>query len=77
MNYMEFKEVKAPDEVLKKLEEMAAAGDQENPATLGGAGFFAWLTELSKSEGWRPVWSGFNFPYITLEREVVVEEVEK
>ena len=73
MTHMEYKEVKAPDEVLKKLEEMATAGDVNNPATLGGAGFFDWLTELSKSEGWRPVWSGFNFPYITLEREVVSE----
>jgi len=73
--YMEYKEVRVPTEITDKLEKMAEAGDPENPATLGAAGFFDWLTEQSKTEGWRAVWSGFNFPFIVLEREVVLEEV--
>tara|TARA_S200002703_G_scaffold131581_1_gene119183 strand:+ start:424 stop:657 length:234 start_codon:yes stop_codon:yes gene_type:complete len=77
MNYMEYKEVKVPDEVREKLDAMAAKNDPTNPPTLGSAGFFEWLNELAKNEGWRAVWSGFNFPYLVLEREVVLEEAEK
>lgn len=73
--HMEYKEVKVPEEVAQRLEEMASKGDAENPPTLGAAGFFDWLNELSRTEGWRAVWQGFNFPYIVLEREVVSEEV--
>jgi len=77
MDYMEYKEVKVPDEVREKLDAMAAANDPTNPPTLGGAGFFEWLNGLAKDEGWRAVWSGFNFPYLVLEREVVLEKSEK
>lgn len=75
--YMETKEVKLPEEVAARLEELAQAGDPNNPPTLGEAGFFDWLNDLSKNEGWRAVWSCFNFPFLVLEREVPVEEVEK
>lgn len=77
MRYMEYKEVKAPDEVQARLEKMRESGDPSNPATLGNAGFFEWLTKLSREEGWRAIWASFGFPYIVLEREVVEEEVEK
>ncbi len=67
MKYFEFKEVKIPEEIMQKLEKGAEAGQ---PVTLGAAGVFDWLTQLSKDEGWRPVWNGFNFPFLVLEREV-------
>lgn len=70
MKYMEYKEVKSPDEVEVRFEKMREVGDPSNPATLGAAGFFDWLTKLSREEGWRPVWASFSFPYIVLEREV-------
>lgn len=64
---MEFQEFKIPDEILSKFEKGAEAG---KPVTLGDAGVLQWLTTLSASEGWRPVWQTFNFPFIVLEREV-------
>lgn len=64
---MEFKEERIPEEILAKLEKGVEAGQ---PVTLGAAGVFEWLTNLSKTEGWRPVWQVFNFPFIVLEREV-------
>lgn len=67
MRYMEYREVRMPDEILAKLEKGAEAG---KPITLGDAGVFEWLTNMSKSEGWRAVWQAFNFPFIVLEREV-------
>ncbi len=70
MKYMEYKEVKSPDEVEVRFEKMREVGDPSKPATLGAAGFFDWLTKLSREEGWRPVWASFSFPYIVLEREV-------
>lgn len=66
MTAMEYREVKIPDEIMKKLEDAAGEG---KPMTLGEAGVFDWLNKLSASEGWRAVWQGFNFPYIILERE--------
>lgn len=77
MRYMEYKEVETPDDVQTRLEKMRETGNPNEPATLGAAGFFEWLTKLSREEGWRAVWQGFHFPYIVLEREVVEEEVEK
>ena len=65
--YMEFREVKVPDDILSKLEKGA---EQGKPVTLGDAGVLEWLTQLSMSDGWRPVWHTFNFPFIVLEREV-------
>lgn len=70
MTKREFKEVKIPAEILAKLEESAEKGA---PITLGEAGVFDWLTQLSATEGWLPVWQGFNFPYVVLERDVVEE----
>lgn len=77
MSYMEYKEVKVPDNVREKLDAMQQANDPTNPPTLGGAGFFEFLNTLAKDEGWRAVWAGFNFPYLVLEREVVLEKSEK
>tara|TARA_R110002126_G_C10490983_1_gene504848 strand:- start:79239 stop:79472 length:234 start_codon:yes stop_codon:yes gene_type:complete len=77
MSYMEYKEVKVPDNVREKLDAMQQANDPTNPPTLGSAGFFEWLNTLAKDEGWSAVWSGFNFPYLVLEREVVLEKSEK
>jgi len=71
--YVELKEFKIPSEVTDKLAELQEKGDQDNPATLGAAGFFDWLTTMSKTEGWRPVFQGFNYPFIVLEREVEEE----
>jgi hypothetical protein len=68
--YVEVKEVKIPEEILAKLEESAKTGEV---LTLGEAGVFEWLTKLSREAGWRPVWQGFNFPYVILEREVEQE----
>lgn len=73
MKYMEYKEIKAPDEVLTYLEKKAELGE---PATFQQAGFFDWLSELSK-EGWRPIWQSMNFPFLVVEREVDIEEIEK
>ena len=67
MKKMEFKEVKLPNSVLDKLEKSAEAG---NPITLGQAGMCEWLTELSSTEGWCPVWQAFRFPYVMFEREI-------
>ena len=67
MSSMEYKEVQIPKEILDKLEE--AATKQEH-VTLGDAGVLTWLTETCKDNGWRVVWSTFNFPYVVLEREV-------
>jgi len=72
MRYMEYKEFEIPDEVKTRLEKLAEIGQ----ATYGAAGLFDWLTKLSQEEGWRVAWPTFNFPYVVLEREVVVEEVE-
>lgn len=66
MTSMEYKELKLPEEILTKLEKSAESG---TPITLGEAGVFDWLTKLSRDEGWRIVWQGFNFPYVILERE--------
>lgn len=77
MSYMEYKEVQVPEKIQTRLEELSSTATPENPSTLGGAGLFDWLTSLSRDEGWRVVWQGFNFPFIVLEREVVAEEVEK
>ncbi len=65
--HMEYREFKIPDEILAKLEKGA---EQGKPVTLGDAGVPAWLTNLSATDGWRPVWQTFMFPYIVLEREV-------
>lgn len=73
MKYMEYQEIKAPDEVLTYLEKKAELGEH---VTFQDAGYFDWLSELSK-EGWRPIWTSMNFPFLVMEREVVVEEVEK
>ena len=77
MSYMEYKEVKVPADVREKLDAMANAKDPANPPTLGASGFFEFLNALAKDEGWRAVWAGFNFPYLVLEREVVLEKSEK
>ncbi len=77
MSYMEYKEVKVPDNVCEKLEAMRTANDPANPPTLGGAGFFEFLNALAENEGWRAVWAGFNFPYLVLERKVVLDKSEK
>ncbi len=71
MKYMEYKEVRAPDEVLNYLEKKAQLGEQ---VSFQDAGFFDWLTKLSK-EGWRPIWGTMNFPTVVLEREIE-EEIE-
>lgn len=68
MTRMEWKEVTVPQEIQDKLGELQQTATQENPATLGAAGFFEWLNKLNE-EGWRPVWPGFHFPFIVLERE--------
>jgi hypothetical protein len=70
MKYMEYKEVEVPSEVQARLAELQENSSPETPATLGACGFFEWITKLSREEGWRPVWQGFNFPYLALEREV-------
>ncbi|MHA2063127.1 MAG: hypothetical protein ACXABY_01980 [Candidatus Thorarchaeota archaeon] len=70
MKYMEYTELQTPDDVQTRLEKMREIGDPKSPATLGAAGFFEWVTKLSREEGWRPVWQGFNFPYLVFEREV-------
>lgn len=72
MTYMEYEEVKVPDNIVAKIEEAREKGEV---MTLGDAGVFEWLNKLSREDGWRVVWQGFNFPYLVLEREVVVEEV--
>ncbi len=71
MKYMEYKEFRAPDEVLNYLEKKSELGEQ---ASFQDAGFFDWLTELSK-EGWRPIWQSMSFPTVILEREIE-EEIE-
>ena len=71
MIYFEYKEVKIPEEILKKIEDSA---NNNTVMTLGQAGVFDWLTLLSKTEGWRVVWQGFTFPYIVLEREKNLEQ---
>ena len=63
----EFREVSIPDEIKAKLEKGAEMG---KPVTLGEAGVFEWLTKLSATEGWNPVWQAFNYPFVVLEREV-------
>lgn len=63
---MEYKEVKIPKEITDKLDE---AGINGSPITLGEAGVFAWLSDLSKKEGWRVVWQATMLPYFVLERE--------
>ena len=71
MKYMEYKEFRAPDEVLNYLEKKAQLGEQ---VSFQDAGFFDWLTGLSK-EGWRPIWATMSFPTVVLEREIE-EEIE-
>lgn len=73
MTYTEYQEVTVPQEIQDKLAELQQKADPANPATLSGAGFFDWLNKKSKEEGWRPVWPGFHFPFIVLEREVTEE----
>jgi hypothetical protein len=76
---MEYKELKAPEEILTRLTEMQNEEGRSEPATLGEAGFFDWVNKLSQDEGWSIVWQAFNFPYLVLEREVSVavpEEVQ-
>lgn len=68
--YMEYREVKLPETIAQRLDELAQMGDATNPPTLGAAGFFDWLNELSRIEGWRVVWQCFHFPFLVLEREV-------
>ncbi len=63
MTYFEYKEVKAPQNCLDKL-------DSGEVATLTDAGVFVWLNQLAREEGWRVIWATFNFPYFILEREV-------
>jgi hypothetical protein len=74
--YMEYAEIKIPDEILNRLDKSASIGQ---PMTYGEAGLFEWLTKLSKEGGWRSVWQAYKFPYIVVEREVAkeAEEVEK
>lgn len=67
MSYMEYREVKTPDEILTRLEKMQEENTQE--VTLGTAGFFDWLNKEAK-DGWRMVWVAFHFPIVTFEREV-------
>jgi hypothetical protein len=67
MKRMEFKEIRLPEDILAKIEAGVSEG---KPITLGDAGVFDWLTKLSATEGWRPVWQAFNFPFVVLEREV-------
>lgn len=69
MTYTEYKEIEVPSEIQQKLQELQENATPESPATLGAAGLFDWLTKLSREEGWRPVWQGFHFPFIVLERE--------
>ncbi len=75
MNYMEYKEVQVPKEIMDNLEKLSQEATPENPATLGEAGVFDWLNEQARNNRWRVVWQGFNFPFVVFEREVV-EEVE-
>ncbi len=70
MKYMQYKEVVAPDEILTFLEKKAEIAQE---ASLQEAGFFDFLSELSK-EGWRPIWQSMAFPRILVEREVEEEE---
>ncbi len=77
MTYMEYREVRVPTEIEAKLEELSQAEGLQTPPTLGAAGFFEWVTKMSREEGWSVVWQGFHFPYVVLEREVIVEEVQK
>jgi hypothetical protein len=73
---MEYKEVEVPNDIQARLEELRENSSPEEPATLGACGFFEWVTKLSREEGWCPIWQGFNFPYLALEREVEEEEEE-
>jgi len=60
MSYVEYKEVKVPDEYLGK-----------DAATMTDAGIIEWLNKLAREEGWRVIWTTFhNFPFLMLEREV-------
>ena len=72
MSYMEYVEVKIPEEVLARLEELAkkSADVSGEQVTLTEGGFFDWLNKKAKDDGWRMVWSAFRFPFVTLEREV-------
>lgn len=76
MKYMEYKEVKIPQEMLDTIQgalaKMQESGEGE-PPTMGDVGVMKWLTRLSKDEGWRVVWQAFNYPFFVLEREVVEE----
>jgi hypothetical protein len=65
--HKEYKEVKTPDEILKKID---AALESGKPITLGEAGLFDWLNKLSETDGWSVVWQAFNFPMIVLERNI-------
>jgi len=76
MKYMEYKEVRAPDQVLVHLEKKAMEVGQDPSLFWQEAGYYDFLTELSK-DGWRPVWVSLRFPLIVVEREVIKEEIEK
>ncbi len=64
---MEFREFKFPDEVITKFEQGIEKGA---PITVGESGLLDWLTKMSQTEGWRPVWQTINPPFLVLEREV-------
>jgi len=65
--YVEYKEFRIPEEFVQKLESGAQSG---KPVTLGEAGVFDWLNNLSSTQGWRVVWPTFQFPFVVLERDV-------
>lgn len=74
--HMEYAEFKLPDDILAKIQnsvEEAQNDPAKTPITLGEAGVMDWLTNMSRTNGWRAVWNGFNFPYIVMEREVTAD----
>ena len=75
--FVEVREFQVPDEIQEKLSQLSEAAQQGGaPVTLTQGGVFEWLNGLARSEGWRPVWQTFQYPFIVMEREVT-EDVEE
>lgn len=75
--FVEVREFQVPDEIQEKLSQMSEQAQAGGPpVTLTAGGVFDWMNQLSRDEGWRPVWSTFQYPFIVMEREVT-EDVEE
>ncbi len=71
MDYTEYEEAKAPEELLQKLQDSIDPVTSRPSMTFGQAGLAEWLTKRSK-EGWDVVWEyGVGqFPYFLFTRKV-------